>query len=1284
MDHSEKVNRPPHPRDTANIFSLLSFAYLANLFTKGFKKDLEDDDLYEVVEKVRSKKCGNKLEHAYLSRAKSKSSVSFYRLLWQMYGLQYVGLGIIQLAVKLFISVLEPNAVANLIQYFTPGQMKMTIYDALFYAGIMIGVKAFHCIFFQNYHVFLLELMIKMKVSITSLIYRKTLKLSPKAMEKASLGNIITIITKDVHQIDAAIITLNEIWISMIQTVVMCYLIYRRIGISSLVGISMLILIIPFQAYVSKLIRRFRLKMLKRTDDRLQKTQESLSTIKTIKMYTWEDIFSQKIGEVRFKELRTLLKAAYLRVSLIISSSLISKFAFYAMIMTYIYLYQNMTASDVFYIMRIFGTLRFTVSLSFSLGFTRLGELRASLQRLKNVLEFEELPDFIDKRDDDPQIDFRSATVILHNKEILKDINLKLSKGLNIITGQLGCGKSSLIKAALRDYPVEDGGEVRVRGRMSYASQDPWLFPSSIKQNILFGEKYNEERYRQVISACALAYDFEILEKGDETIVADRGMNLSKGQQARVNLARAVYQDSDIYLIDDALTALDTRVQEHIFTNCIQGLLQDKCIVLVTHNSHHIKLADNIVILKDGKVVSQTDQTNIARELMEAFETVDSHTKENIDMKSGSKEDPVDEKSKLLKGPKPQLRRRQVYHEVKKSGKVDFGLYIEYVKMGGGIFIGILLLLTFAGSTFVDSASQKILTNWINIRANITSSRENFTREVTYYNRTHPSTIDNPVNLTNVTSHMNTLYNTERQEMRASKTLHIYTILIITFAAVELLKNYCILKLGFSAAVKIHNRMINRVVNATMAFFDNFFIGNILNRFSQDLSIVDEHIAVILSHIISSVFHLVGAIGLIATVNWKFVVPAIALAIFSVVFRNIYIRSARSLKRLEAATRSPMVGHLNSTMEGLTTIRAYKAQDILKGEFDKHQDLYISALFTSICVRAAFSFVMEISSTIFTATVIMRFLFFEQGTVAGDVGLTITQTGMLSNIVNMALQSWSELENTMTSVERAMEYTTVDVESKTGLEVDNWPSKGEIKYKNVSLKYTNSEENVLKNISFDVEAKSRIGIVGRTGAGKSSIISTLYRLYNYDGEILIDGVELKTLSLKFLRQHISIIPQDPIMFSGTVRSNVDPLDEYTDEEIWKTLHKVQLDSVVPNLRTEVGDINFSTGQRQLICVARAIIRKNKILVLDEATANMDPETELIAQKIINDNFSNCTLLIIAHRLDSVLECEKVMVLDRGQIMEFDNPKNLLKNKTSLFAEMMRNAGMDHLTENPSS
>nr|CAI5823657.1 unnamed protein product [Callosobruchus analis] len=394
-----------------------------------------------------------------------------------------------------------------------------------------------------------------------------------------------------------------------------------------------------------------------------------------------------------------------------------------------------------------------------------------------------------------------------------------MNVGLNVVTGQLGCGKSSMIKTILKEYPVSSG-ELRTRGRKSYASQDPWLFPSSIRQNILFGEKYDEERYRQVIKVCALEYDFKILDKGDETIVADRGLNLSKGQQARVNLARAVYKDSDIYLIDDALTALDPKVQEQIFSECILGFLKGKLIVLVTHNSKHITNADKVIVLKDGAITFDGKHQELTRDILEAIEDEEIHGDDENNANDYSEEDT--EKTKLLTIPP---KRVHVYHEVKKQGGVGWDIYKQYFRFGGGIFFVSFIVLLYFVSTFAESASSKMLTNWMGITVSIPTFLNNSREKI------------------------------DRLEIESAKSLNLYTILLVSGTLCELVKYYLIFKFALNASYNLHKAMIKSIINAVMSFFDNYFIGNILNRFSQDLAVIDEHFPFVLSHFISVSVH---------------------------------------------------------------------------------------------------------------------------------------------------------------------------------------------------------------------------------------------------------------------------------------------------------------------------------------------------------------------------------------------------------------------------------------------
>nr|CAH7727811.1 unnamed protein product [Callosobruchus chinensis] len=509
-------------------------------------------------------------------------------------------------------------------------------------------------------------------------------------------------------------------------------------------------------------------------------------------------------------------------------------------------------------------------------------------------------------------------------------------------------------------------------------------------------------------------------------------------------------------------------------------------------------------------------------------------------------------------------------------------------------------------------------------------------------------------------------------------TFGMYTTLTILKSVMGLVKYYALLRFCRSASVRIHNAMSSCVVNAEMKFFDNHFIGNILNRFSYDLNNIDESLPFVFPILISVMFTCMGSAIVVATVNWVLLIPCSAFFAVLVAMRMGYIPTSRSLKRLEAATRSPLVGHINSSLEGITTVRAFKAQGILKDEFDKHQDLYTSALFTLRVTMTAFGFFMDFVSTIFTILIISRFLFFEHGISAGNVGLVLNQVFMLTDYVQWAIRQWAQLENHMTSVERALEYTDIKQESNNGREPKNWPKDGAVMYNNVSLYYENTKSPVVRNVTFQVKPRERIGIVGRTGAGKSSIISTLFRLYDCEGRIDIDHVDIKDVSLKYLRSKIAIIPQDPILFSGTIRENIDPYKTYPDSRIWETISKVKIKDIIRNLDMTIQDngSNFSAGQKQLICLARAVIGKCKIVVLDEATANMDPFTDKMLHGVIEEVFSDCTILTIAHRLQYIMDCDKVIVMDNGELAECGNPKDLLQNQSSLFYKMCKQSKRD--------
>ncbi|CAH1982547.1 unnamed protein product [Acanthoscelides obtectus] len=694
MDHIEKRKRKKNPRETANIISLFTFGYTLGLFRKGLKKDLEEDNLYEVLNDCRSKQCGDKAERRWNKKQ------NILMLLFKNFGWQYISICIADVACTQIYSIVHPYGLSRLISYFEPNQTKITKSDAYYCAGIVVFLNLCRSMFWQNMHVFEITLGIKIRASLKSLLYRKSLRLSPAAQSVTNLGNIVTLLTKDIYSIE------NNLWLIMdfntfiLQSVTVSYLLWRRMGNCAFIGLGLIFGAMPIQIYLSTLITKMRLKVGKYSDARLHVMQETLSAIKIIKMYTWELFFINRISESRKKEVISMMRIFYVDYVLVTIGVITSKITFLILILSYIWMGNTTSTEMIFYVLSLFQQLTTALGIMLPISMGKLAMFRAAFIRLNKMLQAEELEKFDDEKcTGNAQIEAKAATVKIEGKEVLKDITFEMNPGLTIISGLVGAGKSSLLKLILRDYPMTNG-KLNVIGRMSYASQEPWLFPSSIKQNILFGEEYDKARYKQVLKVSALEYDLSLLDNGDETIVADRGQNLSKGQQSRINLARAVYRKADIYLFDDSLTALDRHVQEYIFNECIQKFLKDKLVVLVSQNSKQIDRSDYVIMMDQGTILSSGKPDEIDKRKLNGIKSI---IKENVI-------DDVLEEEVLQT--EQQFTKKKVYQEKKKEGKVDLVVYKKYIQYGGGFIVFSLVILLYILAQSFESVSDKLLSKW--------------------------------------------------------------------------------------------------------------------------------------------------------------------------------------------------------------------------------------------------------------------------------------------------------------------------------------------------------------------------------------------------------------------------------------------------------------------------------------------------------------------------------------------------------------------------------------------
>lgn len=883
--------------------------------------------------------------------------------------------------------------------------------------------------------------------------------------------------------------------------------------------------------------------------------------------------------------------------------------------------------------------------------------------------------------------------IVAHPENTLTDLSLTIKPGKIIaVIGPVGAGKSSLLHVLLRELPLISGS-VHVGGNVSYASQEPWLFAGSVRQNILFGQAMDRPRYNTVVRRCALDRDFALFPHGDKTIVGERGVSLSGGQRARISLARAVYKRADIYLLDDPLSAVDAHVGRHLFESCLIGYLRNTTRILVTHQLQFLRDVDQIIILKNGAIAAAGNFDTLSASGLDFATLLARDPEEEKPAAEPSAAEPDTES--VLQG---SFRKRQMsIHsvssvdnltatappageaETRTSGAVGCKVYAAYLRAAGNACLVLLMLLVATLAQLLGSASDWWTSYWVILEeAHPVNHKSDLQRSETGGAVALQA-------LNNFTDNMvkNTYF--ESVGLHRYDCIYIYTAMVIALVVVSLLRSFMFFTMAMRASTRLHNNMFSSITRAPMRFFHTNPSGRILNRFSKDMGAVDEVLPSALLDVLQIGLSLIGIVVVVAVVNYWLLVPTLAIGFVFYGLRIFYISSSRSIKRLEGVTRSPVFSHLNASLQGITTIRAFGAQEALIREFDNHQDLHSSAWYLFIASSRAFGFWLDLVCVLYIAMVTLSFLVFGQSEYGGNVGLAITQAMGLTGMFQWGMRQSTELENQMTSVERIQEYSNIESEPPLQSAPDkkpppSWPEEGRIEFRHVSLYYSPSDPPVLNDLSFVVQPKEKIGIVGRTGAGKSSLINALFRLATLEGEIIIDGRETSKLGLHELRSQLSIIPQEPVLFSGTMRHNLDPFDEYPDQVLWRALEEVELKEAVTELpaglssRMSEGGGNFSVGQRQLVCLARAIVRRNRLLVLDEATANVDPQTDALIQTTIRSKFAECTVLTIAHRLHTVMDSDKVLVMDAGRMVEYDHPHNLLQNADGVLRGMVDQTG----------
>uniref|UniRef100_A0A8C6CRZ5 Multidrug resistance-associated protein 4 n=1 Tax=Moschus moschiferus TaxID=68415 RepID=A0A8C6CRZ5_MOSMO len=1232
-----------NPLQKANFCSRLFVWWLNPLFKIGHKQKLEPDDMYSVLPEDRSQRLGEELQGYWdqeVKRAqKDKQEPSLMKAIVQCYWKSYLIWGMFTFLEE-GTRVVQPIFLGKMVSYvenYNPND-SAALHEAYGYAAglsacVLVWAVLHHLCFYHIQHVGM-----RLRVAVCHMIYRKALRLRSSAMGKTTTGQIVNLLSNDVNRFDQVTMFFHYLWVGPLQAIAVTTLLWMEIGMGCLAGMAVLIILLLLQSCIGKLFSSLRSKTAALTDNRIRTMSEVITGIRTIKMNAWEKSFIDLITRLRSKEISMILKSSYLRGMNLASFFAVSKIMIFVTFISNELLDNLITGSQVFVVVTLFEALRFSSTLYFPMAVEKVSEAVISIRRIKNFLLLDEITQCYPLLPSDGKmiVDVQAFTASWEKKSeipTLQGLSFTVRPGeLLAVVGPVGAGKSSLLSALLGELPPSQG-KVSVHGRIAYVSQQPWVFPGTVKSNILFGKKYKEDRYEEVIRACALEEDLSLLEEGDLTEIGDGGTPLSEGQKARVSLARAMYQDADIYLLDDPFSAVDAGVSRHLFEQCICQALKEKITILVTHQLQYLKDESQILILKDGIMLERGTYSEFLKSGVDIFSLFEKGNEQSEPSPVPGTPTVISESLvQSLQIPRPSLKDAAPEDQDTENiqvtlpledhleGKVGFKIYKNYFTAGADWLVIIFLIL-------------------INIAAQVAYVLQDW-----WLSQGGDGLVQPP--------------------LLTLMSLLIFYVLV-------------------NSSQTLHNKMLESILRAPVLFFHRNPIGRILNCFSKDIGHMDDLLPLIFLDFIQTFLLVIGLVGvMMAAVPWT-AIPVIPLGIIFFFLRRYFLETSRDVKRLECTTRSPVFSHLASSLWGLWTIRAYKAEQKFQKLFDSHQDLHSEAWFLLLTTSRWLAVYLDVTCAIFVTVVAFGALILVESLDAGHVGLVLSLTITLTRMLQWCVRQSAEIENMMISVERVIEYTDLVKEASWELEYRPppfWPDMGMISFFNVNFRHKSDGPLVLRNINTDFSQGEKIGIVGRTGAGKSSLIAALFRLSEPEGSIYIDYILTAGIGLHDLRKKMSVALQEPVLFTGTMRKNLDPFNEHTDNELWNALEEVQLKESIKGLpakmNTELAEsgLNLSVGQKQLVCLARVILRKNQILIIDKATSYVDPRTDELIQKKIHERFAQCTVLTIAHRLSTVIDCKRIMVLDSGTWKEYSWPRTLLQNRNSLFYKMVQQLG----------
>ncbi|KAJ8773182.1 hypothetical protein K2173_028359 [Erythroxylum novogranatense] len=1251
---SDEVPDKPEPAEVtsfaqAGLIHKMSFWWLNPLMKKGRWKTLQDQDIPSLGPAERAESCYLQFLEQ-MNKQKQAESSAQPSILWAIILCHWK-----EILISGFFAFLKTTTLSAgpliLNAFVLAAEGKSGFKDEGYILAISLFFsKGLESIAQRQWYFRSRLIGLKVRSTLSATIYKKQLRLSNAGRSMYSSGQIMNHITVDAYRIGEFPYWIHQTWTTCLQLCLSLFILFHAVRLATLAALAVILITVFLNIPLANSQHKSQTGLMAGQDERLKASTEALVNMKVLKLYAWETHFRNVIEKLRKMEYKWLSAVQSRKAC---NNFLFWSSPFYVSAATFAacyFLKVPLRANNVFTFVATLRIVQDPIRLMPNV-IEAVIQAKVAFTRIAKFLEAPELQSSSIRQKQNqgsisPAILIKSANFSWDEKSenpTLRNVNLESRCGQKLaVCGEVGTGKSTLLAAILGEVPNTQG-TVQVSGKIAYVSQTAWIQNGSIQDNILFGAPMDKQRYQDTLQRCSLLKDLELLPHGDMTEIGERGINLSGGQKQRVQLARALYQDADIYLLDDPFSAVDAETATTLFNEYVMGALSRKAVLLVTHQVDFLPAFDFVLLMSDGEILRQAPYHELLASSQEFQELVNAHKETagsdrqtDVAAPQGRSCTGEIKKSFLEKQPEGSKGDQLIKKEEREVGDTGFKTYIQYLSQNKGYLyfsLGVLAHLTFV----LGQISQN---SWM------------------------ATNVDNP---------------------HVSKLRLILVYLMIGFASTMVLvfRSVFAVILGLQAAKSMFSELLHSLFRAPMTFYDSTPLGRILSRVSSDLSIVDLDVPMSMIYTAGATLNTYVNLGVLTVVAWQVLFVSIFMVYLAIHLQRYYYASAKELMRINGTTKSLVASHLAESVAGSMTIRAFEEEERFFRKCLELIDTNASPSFHNFAAREWLVQRLEMISAAVLASAALCMALLPHGTFSpGFIGMALSYGLSMNVSLVLAIQNQCSLENYVVSVERLNQYMHIPSEAPEVIEGNHpppsWPAVGKVDICDLQVKYRPDTPLVLRGVTCTIEGGDKVGIVGRTGSGKTTFISALFRLVEpAAGKIVVDDIDISEIGLHDLRSRLGIIPQDPTLFKGTVRYNLDPLSQHTDEEIWEVLRKCQLretaqekEKGLDSLVMEDGS-NWSMGQRQLFCLGRALLRKSRILVLDEATASIDNATDLILQKTIRTEFADCTVITVAHRIPTVMDCTKVLAMRDGLVVEYDEPTKLMRKEGSLFGQLVR-------------